>query len=82
MLIVFIRRASVEVWRKETCSVVNSPVGTGDFLSGFFNGKMGVGSSVSSFFGIFRYFLRVICLCFSHCRMGQMCFENGLIFGR
>ena len=32
----------MEVWRTETCSVVDSPAGTNSLsLSGFFTGKMG-----------------------------------------
>ena len=76
----------MEVWRKETCFVVNSPAGTNSqSLSGFFDG---VGYPIGrteglntlearfacdnfSFFGIFRYFLRVNWLCFSHCSMGD-----------
>ena len=60
----------MQVREKRTCSAVNSPVGMCDSLLGFFNGKMGVGGSFSSFLGIFQIFLRVICLCFSHCSMG------------
>ncbi len=45
---------------KKTCAVVNSPVGTGNSLSGVFNGKMGVGTSSCSFFGFFRCFVRQI----------------------
>ena len=36
----------------------NSPVGTVDSLTGFFNGKMGVRSSFCTFFDFFGYFVR------------------------
>ena len=39
-------------------SVFNSPTGTDQSLSGFFNGKMGVGSSFCTFFHIFSDFVR------------------------
>ena len=48
----------MQISENRTHSVFNSPTGNSHSLSGFFNGKMGVGRSFCTFFHIFPNWVR------------------------